>query len=441
MAFADALSPLRHRNYRLYFFGQSVSLIGSWMAYMAQGWLVTVLAHGNEAVASTYLSILYGASTIPFLFGGLITGSFADRSSPKNILIVAVSFQLVINLLLAFLVYTNQVELWHVIVLTLLLGVTSVFETPAFAALYPTLLPDSEFAQSSALDSNINQLARLLGPAIGGIFARFFVGSQEMMGVAQCIFWNAISYIPVVIAFILLKVPIKEVSQAELDAKNETGAKKPSMLAHIKEGFVLLRQNNILAAFIILNAIYPLLCAPYINLIASYIRFERKLGADAYGSILSLQGIAALVASLIGTIFIKKIAYKGRFLLFFYFLFYVLVVVTARMESFILIAVVTVVAAVVYNWGSTLRSALYQQVVPREARGRIAGISQMLFFGLVPLGSLWSAAVARTMGSGFSMLIGAILSVVAVIIIAFTIPTFFKSDKEIIGEKPTVEPK
>jgi MFS family permease len=276
MVFTNALSPLRHRNYRLYFFGQAISLIGSWMSYMAQGWLVTVLANGNQAVANTYLSLLYGAGTIPFLFGGLLTGSFADRASPRKILIVAVSCQLLLNLLLAFLVYTRQVEFWHVIGLTLLLGVTSVFENPAFAALYPTLLPDEEFPQASALDSNINQLARLIGPALGGLFARFFVGSQEMIGVAQCIFWDAISYIPVILAFVLIEVPKKEVSEA--DKKTEPDTKKPSMWAHIKEGFALLRQNNILAAFIILNAIYPLLCAAHVNLIASYLRFERNLG-------------------------------------------------------------------------------------------------------------------------------------------------------------------
>jgi predicted MFS family arabinose efflux permease len=154
---------------------------------------------------------------------------------------------------------------------------------------------------------------------------------------------------------------------------------------------------------------------------------------ETLGSILSFQGVAALVASLIGTVFIAKITHKGRFLLLFYFLFYLLVIIISRVGSFPAIAALTVLAAAVYNWGSTLRSALYQQVVPREARGRIAGINQMLFFGLVPLGSLWSAAVARAMGSGFSMLIGAVLSVLAVIIIALTIPAFFKSDKDIIG--------
>jgi MFS family permease len=437
MAFADALSPLQHRNYRLYFFGQSVSLVGSWMAYMAQGWLITVLAHDNEGVANTYLSMLYGVGTIPFLLGGLLTGSLADRSSPKKILIIAISCQLLLSLLLAFLVYTKQIELWHVIGISLLLGVTSVFESPAFAALYPTLLPNNEFAQASALDSNINQLSRLIGPALGGIFARLFVGSQEMTGIAQCLFWDAISYIPVILAFILVKIPEKEKEEREAALEGEK-KQEPSMWEHIKEGFQLLRKNNILAAFIILNAIYPVLCAAHVNLIASYLRFERNLGPDAYSGILSLQGIAALVASFIGTIFITKIAYKGRFLLFFYLLFYILVIFTSRVGSFAVIAVLTVLAAAVYNWGSTLRSALYQQVVPREARGRIAGISQMLFFGFVPFGSLWSAAVARSSGSGVSMLIGASLSVVAVVIIALTIPAFFKSDKEIIGEEKEI---
>ena len=430
MTFTKNLSPLNHHNFRLYFFGEAVSLIGNWIAYMAEGWLITVLAKGNQTVANNYLSLMYTSGTVPSLLGALFTGSFADRYSPRKILIVAVTCQLILMLIFAGLVFSHQIVLWHIILLVVLLGVTSVFEYPAFDALYPHLLPESEFPQAGALTSNINQLARLLGPAIGGLFARVFTGPQEMRGIAQCLLFDALSYIPVLIAFLLLKVTIPPPAESLGDAK------PPSILAHIGEGFQILRKNNLVAAFILLNAIYPLLCAPYINLIASYLRFDRKLGGDAYGTILSVQGIGALFASLLGTIYITKIKNKGRLVFVFYLIHYLLVMALTRSTSLALIAPLAVAGAVFYNWAGTLRGALYQQVVPREARGRMAGINQMLFYGLVPLGSAWSVIVADRASSGLSIFIGAALSITALVVIAFVLPNFLKSDSALIAAVP-----
>ncbi len=189
----EALRSLRRRDYRLYFTGQFVSMVGTWMQVTAQSWLVYRLT-GSGAL----LGLVAAAGRAPSLLLGLAGGAAADRFDRRSMLVATQVLSLLQAAVLAWLTLTGRVQVWHVFVLSVLLGIVNVFDMPARQAFVPQLVPREEMGNAIALSGILLNLSRLIGPAAAGILI-------ARSGEASCFVLNAVSYVAVVISLLMIR--------------------------------------------------------------------------------------------------------------------------------------------------------------------------------------------------------------------------------------------
>ena len=209
------LRALRHRNYRLFFTGQSISLIGTWMQQVAVAWLAYRLTN-----SPFLLGIVGFAGQIPTFLFSPFAGVFADRHNRRNMLVITQILSLVQALILSLLILTGHIQVWQIITLSALLGVINSFDIPIRQAFTVEMIEDREdLGNAIALNSSMVNAARLIGPSIAGILI-------ASVGEGPCFLLNAISYIPVIASLLAMKVSVKE-----------TRPQKRHIFLELKDGF------------------------------------------------------------------------------------------------------------------------------------------------------------------------------------------------------------
>ena len=198
IAWLDAFSAFRHRNYRIFFSGQVVSLVGTWLQTTAEGWLVYQLSGSSVA-----LGFIRFAHMLPFALIALAGGIVADRHSKRAILLSTQCASMLLALVLAALVHFGWIEVWHVAAIGFLLGVVNAFDVPARQSFVVELVGREDLINGIALNSSMFNLARVAGPAVAGVL----IGA---VGMAGCFLLNGISYIAVIIGYGLLRLPKHE---------------------------------------------------------------------------------------------------------------------------------------------------------------------------------------------------------------------------------------
>ena len=403
-------AAMRHRNFRLFYAGQLISLIGSWMQNTAQGWLVVLLAlpgstlaqaagksgaGGGEAQANLYLSLIATASSLPILFGSIFGGVIADRYSKRTIIICAQSVQGVLALALAGLIFYGHVQIWHVVLLALLLGVTNIFDIPARQAFVVEMVGKSDLANAIALNSSIFNAARAFGPAAAGLLIAALHNKSESVALADCFFFNGVSYIAVIVGLLLMR--------GDFGPKG-TSANPP--LEQVKEVMAYLYANRPALLLIGLVATFSICIAPYFVLLPSLARFALHTDAKQFGLLLSCQGAGALLGALtIATL--SEYPRKGRILVASSIVYPFLLVLLAFNTHFIWACVLVVLAGFVAITFLATANALIQTSAPDALRGRIMGVYSLILMGLTPIGSLWAGGVAKWAGAPLAIAIGA----------------------------------
>ena len=195
-ASTKTFSAFQHRNYRLWFFGQLTSLVGSWMQNTAQGYLIYSLT-GSQA----YLGLVGFVSGVPALLFMLFGGLVADRMPRRNLMIIIQSFMMTLAFILAGLVYFELVQPWHILVLSFLLGIANAFDTPARLSLVADLVPKEDMTNAIAFNAIMFNAGLIIGPAIGGLIYAF-------TGPALCFTINGLSFIAVIVALALMQIPV-----------------------------------------------------------------------------------------------------------------------------------------------------------------------------------------------------------------------------------------
>ena len=376
MPLPAALSALRHRDFRLYWCGQAISLTGTWMQMMAQGWVVTDLT--TDAFV---LGLLNAAGALPMLLLSLKGGELADRVEKRRILIVTQAAMMLLALTFSALVYRGLHAIWPVFAMSVLLGIATAFDLPAAQAMPPELVEPGEIPDAVALMQSIFHGARLLGPALAGVLiARLGLGSAFLA--------NGVSFIAVL--FTLTAISPRPPREARGGPPRAGGASR------IGEGFAYVRGDAATRSLVALTALVTGLVFPFLSvLMVYYVRYA--LGTDdarVMGALMSTSGLGSLAGA---TAILSGSAASRRG----WVLAGILGIVLALFGLSVAAAlpeVLPCVALLSFSVASLMGrvAQTVQERVPGELRGRVMGIYSLSFTGVLPFAALlWSFLIDR----------------------------------------------
>jgi MFS family permease len=274
MPFPLAIRALRSRHYRLFVAGQLISLVGTWMQMVAQSWLIYRLT-GSAAL----LGLLGFAGQIPVFVLAPLGGVIADRVNRHRVLLATQTTMMVLAAALAALTLSGRVQVWHLFVLASLLGIANAFDIPARQALVSEMVERADLMNAIALNSSMVNGARVVGPAVAGLVV-------AAVGEGWCFFLNAVSYVAVIGALVLMRFPHRPREAAQVSA-----------WASIVEGFVFSWRTAPVRALLLLLGLVSLMGMPYSVLMPIFADRILAGGPDAYGLLMSASGVGALAGA------------------------------------------------------------------------------------------------------------------------------------------------
>lgn len=375
---------LAYREFRLLWLGLLVSNTGGWMAILAQGWLVVELAP-NAALASLYLGFVGFARAVPIFALSGFAGALADRRDRRSMLALSQVILALLTLALGLLAASGLVRIWHVLVIAGLSAAASAFEAPTRQSLVSILVGKRELMNAIGLNSAAFNAPAILGPALGGVIVADY-------GVAVCFFVNALSYLAVFAAVMLMK-PKPPGATAQTDIWHD-----------ILEGFLYVRASPIVFAVVLLSALQSLIARPYIQLLPAFSKAILGAGARELGILMAITGAGALAGS-ITTAFMGGRQPHGRLLLGTAAGCGVLLALLALTRAFWPAAIVLFALATVAMLYLGTTNTILQTHTPLAMRGRVMSIYTMIFLGFMPLGSwlLGSVASATSLPTAFAI--------------------------------------
>ncbi|MGE5738217.1 MAG: MFS transporter [Betaproteobacteria bacterium] len=381
---------LRHRNYRLFFTGQGLSLIGTWLQQVAMGWLVYRLTG-----SAWLLGVVAFCANIGILLFGNLAGVVADRIDRRRGLLTTQSLMLVQALVLAALVAFGWIETWHLIVLALWLGTCTAFDLPLRQSMYVHFVADrGDLANAIALNSMLVNTARVIGPAVAGLLL-------ALTSEAVCFALNALSFVAVIVAIRKMHWP------ADIRPGAATG-----WWASWLEGVRYVQGLKPVRALLVLVAALSWTISPYTSLMPVYAKDIFGGGPHTLGYLLSAAGFGALVSTAylasratvrgLGPVILYAAAASGFALTAFaYMRFYPLALLLM-----VFVGGGTILAAASAN-------TILQTIVDDRLRGRVASFYTLAFLGVAPLGNLAAGALAGALGAKFTFALNGIMAMVA----------------------------
>jgi MFS family permease len=386
-------TAFRHRNYQLFFLGQMVSVIGTWMQTVAIGWLVYDLSH--SAFTLGWVKFL---SAIPITLLTVVGGAVADRTEKRRVVVVTESAAMVLAFVLAALVYFRVVKIWQIALLGLLEGITDAFDIPTRQSFIVEMVGKQDLMNAIALNSSLFNGARVFGPALAGVL----IG---VIGLAGCFFLNGMSYVAVVAAYLAMRLPA-----------TAPVAERRSIWHEQLEAWRYVVSHRTIRVIVALVAIFSLFGWPYSVLLPVFARDVLHTGASGYGFLMTTNGFGALVgaltlASLGDSPHKRKLFYGGLFG------FCAMLIAFAQSTIYWLSAAALAGAGFFMIIFFATANTAVQTRVPDELRGRVMGIYALAFLGLTPFGSLLAGAIARATSAALTVTLGAGICILAGVIV------------------------
>jgi predicted MFS family arabinose efflux permease len=358
-------AAFHHRHFRMLWIGACISSIGTWMQSVAQNWLVLDLTNSPRLLG---LDAFLGQ--IPIFLFSMIGGVIADRFDRRHLLVGSQVVQLSCAFLLASLFAFGYVQVWHILSLSFVVGLAQAFGGPAYQALIPTLVPQRELPNAIALNSIQFNLARVIGPMLGGL-------ALTALGAAWCFAFNGLSYIAVI--FSLLSLPSQPLRAA-------TSA---TLMGSLKEGLRFIADRDALPQLILLAFAMTMLGTPLLVFIPVVVRDVYHLGPEVFTALLCVSGAGAVAGALVVAAF-GHVHNKGQVALLSMFTLGFLVVGVGMAQSLMLTSVLLFFSAAVLVALFAMVSSLVQLIAPDEMRGRVMSVYNVAFRGGMPIGSLIS---------------------------------------------------
>ncbi|GBC97858.1 putative multidrug-efflux transporter [bacterium HR17] len=392
------LRPLAFRNYRLFFFGQLISLMGTWMQSVAQQWLVYRLT-GSPAL----LGLVGFLGQIPVFLFAPIGGVIADRFPKRKVVIVTQTLFMVLAFLFALLTLTRHIRVWHIPLLAFLFGLVNAADVPARQAFVPEMVPRSVLLNAIALNSAMFNIARIIGPAVAGV-------TVAAVGEGWCFFANAVSYIAVIAGLLLMDVP---------DAATPSANASP--LAHLLEGLRFVAQTRPICAILLVLGVVSLTGMPYVVLMPIFADRILHAGAKGLGVLMTASGIGALCGALLLAMR-EGLRGLGVRVAFGAIGFGTSLIAFSLSRSFWLSVLLMVPAGFCMITQMASANTLVQTLAPDELRGRVMSVYAMMFMGMAPFGSLMAGTLATWLGVPMTVALGGALCIVAGALFAHRLP-------------------
>jgi MFS family permease len=384
-------SALRHRNYRLFFFGQVTSLSGTWMQWVAQGWLVYELTRSAFA-----LGVVGFATRVPVIFLSLGAGVLADRVEKRRILLVTQFISMVLAFILAGLTFSGRIEFWHVVVLGALAGAAHSFDAPTRQSFYKELVGQEDLMNAIALNSSIFNAARLVGPALAGVLIKY-------IGIGGCFFINGVTYLAVIAAYLLMRLP-----PFGREREPRTHAEE------LREALGYVYNHPVVRTGVTLIGFASLFTLSYGTLLPVFADVVLSGGSGTYAALMASVGAGALVSALI-VASLGNVERKGYLASAGLILFPVMLILISLARS------MTAASALCFLMGMAMilmtasMNTLVQTAIPDRMRGRIMSLYVLVFLGAMPFSNLVSGRIAEWLGVVSAFRLGAVASLVVTV--------------------------
>jgi len=402
------MRALRHRNFQLFFSGQLISLIGTWMQTVAQSWLVYRLTG-----SSLKLGLVGFASQIPVFIMAPIGGTAADRVNRHRVIIATQTISMVLALILAGLTLTHRVQVPHILILAVLLGLVNAFDIPARQAFLVEMVGREDLMNAIALNSSMFNGARIIGPAVAGILV-------AKIGEGWCFFANGVSYIAVIIGLLMMRIE-----------RPKRGGSKASPLEDIVEGFRFVRNTAPIRAILLLLGLVSLVGMPYTVLMPVFADRILHGGARGLGILMGSTGVGALLGAL--TLALRAgIKGLGRWVALACGGFGVSLFLFSFSRYFWLSAALLLPVGFSMMLQMACSNTLIQAMVPDQLRGRVMAVYSMMFMGMAPFGALLGGALADRLGAPLTVAIGAVACIVGAIWFAMHLPKIRVEARQLI---------
>jgi MFS family permease len=383
--FKNIFRALKNRNYRLFFTGQSLSLVGTWMQQIALSWLVYRMTH-----SAFLLGVVGFAGQVPTFFLSPLAGIIADRYPKRRALVITQILSMLQASLLTFLVLSNQIVIWHIITLSVFLGMVNGFDMSIRQAFTIEMVDNKEdLSNAIALNSSIVNLARLIGPSIAGILI-------ATVGEGICFLINALSYGPVIVCLLAMRITSREMDDKGFD-----------FLVEFKEGFLYALNSVPIRHILFLLGIVSFLGTPYQVLMPIFARDIFLGGPQTLSLLVAMAGAGALT----GAFYLasrKSIVGLGKMIALSSGMFGLGLIVFSFSRVFWFSLSIVFMAGFFMMVQMAASNTILQTISEEDKRGRVMSFYAMAFMGTVPFGSLMAGILASKIGAPLTLCLGGI---------------------------------
>jgi MFS family permease len=405
---AVATRALTHRNFQLFFSGQLISLVGTWMDTVAESWLVYRLTG-----SSLLLGTVAFCNQFPVFLCAPIGGIVADRYNRHRIIIATQALSMVVAFILAILTLTHRVQVWHIMVLAAAGGVINAFDIPARQAFLIDMVGREDLLNAIALNSSMFNGARIIGPAIAGIVV-------AAVGEGWCFMANSLSYIAVITGLLLMKLE-----------KREARLRETSPLHEVIEGFRFVKNTGPIRAILLLLGMVSLVGMPYAVLMPIFAAQILHGGAKALGILMGATGVGALAgaASLAARVGVKGL---GKLVAIAAGGFGCAIIAFSFSRIFWLSCLLLIPVGFCLMVQMASSNTLVQSMVPDALRGRVMSVYSMMFMGMAPFGAFFAGAIAHHIGAPYTVAIGGVACIAGALAFAMYLPKIRGEARELI---------
>jgi MFS family permease len=389
------LGALSHHNFRLFFFGQIVSLTGTWMASVAQGWLVLQLTN-----SAFYVGLVAALGSLGVLLFTLYAGVVADRTDKRRTVTITQTLLMIQAFTLAALAWTGHVTVGAVMVLATVLGVVAAFDIPTRQAFLVEMVGKDDLMSAIALNTSVFNATRVMGPVVGGLIMGAAGGGTR--GPAICFLINGLSYVAVIVGLTRMRMPPRTHPPVTASA-----------WASFREVLTYLRGDRRAATLVLLTALVSLFGFPFLTLMPVFARDVLRVDAAGYGLLMAAVGGGAVLGALAVALFGARVP-KGRLQTAGGVAFGLALVVFAMSRAFAIAVALLALAGCFMIVNNALTNTMIQTGVPDALRGRVMGFYSFMFVGMAPLGAFQAGFVAEHWGAPLSIALGGLLTALAV---------------------------
>jgi len=369
---------LRNPNFRLFWSGNFLSNIGTWMQNVAQGWLVLVLTN-----SAFWLGVVGFAGSIPFLIFTLFGGVIADRVDKRRLLLVTQTVMMMLAFLLAALAWFKVITVWEVAAIAFMNGVAMSMNAPSYQAMVPRLVKREDLTNAIALNSAQFNMSRILGPTLGGY-------AMAIFGVAGNFFLNGVSFLAVLWALTHIEYP------------DEKPARHESMWASLRGGFAYLHENKQMLVLMWMTVAASLFGIPFLTFIPYFAKVQLNAGESGLGWLLAASGFGAVLGAMTVAI-AGMIRHRGRVLTVAGVIFFLAIIGFSESHSFALSECLAFFEGYCGIMMISCFNVSIQHLSSDEMRGRVMSIYATSFLGLPPLGALLAGELSRHMPTGHAL--------------------------------------